>query len=262
MASISLLISTCEKFSDLWDEHIALLRKHWKGSFWKVYMVTDKPTEKKYDGIEIISAGMEKDFPLRLKFAAEFIQSDYILLTLDDYFLTDDIDPDKLMYLADRAEKERIRYLKLYDRRRTNPRNYDPIEQLTPIDLDKKYAVTLYPAIWEKDFLFYSVETDISPWQYEPSLTLYAKNCAANCMFSHTGCFPILDVVRKGKVLHKANGYFKRNGIDIGDRPLISRAMEVKLTLMDWISWYTPRKAFVAGKKVLRKMGLHFYSDD
>lgn len=262
MATVSLLISTCDKFSDLWDEHISLLRQHWKGNRWKTYLVTDKQTNKKYDGIEIIVAGEDKDFPMRIKYAVEHIKTDYVLLTLDDYFIINDVDEGKLQYLVDKANDERIDYLKLYDRRMTNPRKYEPVESLAVIDLSKKYAVTLYPAIWDRTFLHNSVSLDMTAWKYEPSLTEYAKNKNANCMFSHTGLFNILDVVRKGNVLNKANKYFEKHGIDIGNRPLIKRRTEIKLTIMDYVSWYTPRPIFIAGKKILKRFGKNFYSED
>lgn len=262
MDNIALVISTCDKFSDLWDTHIALYKKNWDGPFWKTYMVTDKPTDKSYDGVEIIVAGENLDFPMRLKYALGKIDKDYVLVTLDDYFLIEKTDALKLNYLAERAEKEKIDYLMLYERRKTNPKNFTSLDRLEPIDLTEKYAVTLYPAIWSKQFLYNSVKADMNPWYYEPSLTNYAKDVGANCKFSHTGTFVILDVVRKGKVLHKANRYFKKHGISIGKRPLISRVTEIKLDIMDYISWYMPRKMFIAGKKVLAKFGITFYSED
>lgn len=262
MATVSLLISTCDKFSDLWDEHIALLRKHWKGEMWKTYVVTDKQTNREYEGVKFIVAGEDKDFPMRIKYAAERIDTDYILLTLDDYFLINAVDEGTLRYLVQRADDEHIDYLKLYDRRMTDPKKYDSVEILSTIDLSKKYAITLYPAIWKREFLFNSVSSDMTAWKYEPSLTEYARNEDANCMFSHAGLFDILDVVRKGKVLHKADKYFKANGIDIGDRPLIERRTEIKLAIMDNISWYMPRSIFKAGKKILKKFGKTFYSED
>ena len=262
MATVSLLVSTCDKFSDLWDEHIAHLRKHWIGESWRIYLVTDKPTDRRYEGIEIIVAGEDKDFPMRIKYAAQHIESDFILLSLDDYFIINDIYEEKLRLLVDRAYNDHIDYLKLYDRRMTDPAKYEPVEKLNKIDLSKKYAITLYPAIWNRAFLYKSVLSDMTAWKYEPSLTEYARNNNANCMFSHAGLFDILDVVRKGKVLNKANRYFNTHGIDIGDRPRISRITEIKLLIMDYISWYTPRGIFVAGKRILKKLGKTFYSED
>ena len=260
--NVSVLISTCDKFSDLWDTHIALYKKNWNGPLWKTYLVTDKPTEKHYDGVEIIVADGDLDFPMRIRYALDRIDTDYVLVTLDDYFLIEKAKVEGLAYLAEQAEKEAIDYLMLYDRRKTNPKRYTPIDKLEPIDLARKYAVTLYPAIWNKRFLFNSVKSDMNPWYYEPSLTYYARENGANCQFSHSGTFVILDVVRKGKVLHKANRYLKKNGIDIGDRPLAKRSTEMKLAIMDFIDWHMPRWFFRMTKSIAKKFGMKFYSED
>lgn len=262
MDNIALVISTCDKFSDLWDAHIALYKKNWDGPFWKTYMVTDKPTDKSYDGVEIIVAGENLDFPMRLKYALGKIDKDYVLVTLDDYFLIEKTDASKLNYLAERAEKEKIDYLMLYRRKKCNPKHFTPVTVLEPLDLTERYNVTLYPAIWNKRFLYNSVKEDMSPWYYEPSLTRYARDLGANCQFSYAGTFVILDVVRKGKVLHKANKYLKKHRIDIGERPLISKATEIKLAVMERINWYMPRKFVVLCKKILKKFGITFYSED
>lgn len=258
----SLLISTCDKFSDLWDAHISFLRKNWLGDLWNVYMVTDRPTDKSYDGVEIIVAEGGLDFPMRIKYALDFIKTDYVLLTLDDYFLIEKTYSEKLEYLIDRAETENIDYLLLYNRRKTNLKKYESIDKLVPIDLNQKYAVNLYPAIWSKKFLKNSVNGDLSPWLYESTLTNYAKNKNAKCCFSHSGAFVILDVVRKGKVLHKARAYFKKHNIYIGERPTISRLTEIKLGVMDIIWLYVPKRLFKIIKKVAIACGMKFYSED
>ena len=262
MANVSVLISSCDKFSDLWETHFRLYRENWDGAPWKTYLVTDKPTDRRFDGVEIIAAGEELDFPMRIRYALEQIDTDYVLVTLDDYFLIEKARAGILSELAERAEREKIDYLMLYDRRKTDPKKYKSPDVLEPIDLTKKYAVTLYPAIWNKDFLYHSVKSDLSPWLFEPSLTGYAREAGANCQFSPAGTFVILDVVRKGKVLRKADRYFKKHGIDIGDRPLIARSTEWKLAIMEQISWHAPKKLFRILKKIAKKCGMKFYSED
>ena len=51
------IISTCDKFSDLWEAHSLLLNKNWKNRGNNTYLVTDAPTDRKLEGIEIICAG-------------------------------------------------------------------------------------------------------------------------------------------------------------------------------------------------------------
>lgn len=260
--NLAVLISSCDKFSDLWKEHIRLYRNNWQGEKIKTYLVTDKETEQFFEDVQIIVAPSDFNFPMRIKYALQYIDAPYILLTLDDYFIINTIKRDELLYLSNRAETENIDYLMLYDRRRDNPYKFSTLDVLEEIGLKKKYAVTLYPAIWNKEFLAKTVKDDLSPWLYEVSLTKSALEAVAVCRFSPAGAFRILDVVRKGKVLHKANRYFKKHGISIGDRPIISRITEWKLAGMDIIDWYAPRWFVKLSKKVAQKMGMQFFSED
>ncbi len=255
-----MLISSCEKFSDLWQQHIRLYRENWMGEPIRTYLVTDRPTEAVLEGVEIIVAPSDYDFPMRIQYALQYIETDYVLLTLDDYFLIHPVSAENIATLAEKAKEGDMDYLLLYDRRKDRPKDFRDLEVLEPISLEEDYAVNLYPAIWKKSFLDKTVTEDLSPWLYEVSLTKTAKKENARCFFSPSGSFLILDVVRKGKVLHKANAYFKKHAIDIGDRPLISRRYELRLALMDFIKWHTPRCCFLFLKKVAKKCGMKFYS--
>lgn len=259
---LSVLISSCDKFSDLWDENVRLYRKNWQENTCRTVLVTDAKRDWQSDRTELICVDGENSFPQRIKHALESITTPYVLVTLDDYFLIDPVDREKIEYLLDRMEQENIQYLSLYNRRVTCAEKYLPLQTLLPIDLQKKYAVTLYPAIWEVAFLKETICEDLSPWLYEVSLTQTAIKANANCKASLAGLFNIQDVVRKGKVLHKAQRYFKRHGIRIGTRPTISYWTECKLWILDMISWYTPRKLFKAGKKIAKKLGFKFFSED
>ena len=204
----------------------------------------------------------EKNFPARIKTALDTIDSSYVLITLDDYFLIDSVSNKKIAYLIERMKKEDIQYLSLYNRRVTKKKKYYPIQQLFPIDLSKKYAITLYPAIWNVEFMKKTIKEDTTPWLYEVSLTKTAQEENAKCSASLAGIYNILDVVRKGKILHKAKRYFKKNNIEIGDRPTISYITELKLLILDIISWYMPRRLFKIIKKIAKKRGMTFFSEE
>lgn len=259
---LSILISSCDNFSDLWEHHVAFYHENWVGQPVKTYLVTDKDTDIVLDNIEIIVAPSNYDFPMRIKYALQFINAEYVLLTLDDYFIIEPVYAEQIFKLVEIARKKSIDYLMLYDRRKVNPKRFTDVSVVEKIDLNEKYAVTLYPAIWKKRFLYETVHDDLSPWLYEVSLTKTAKDKNASCYFSPAGTFIILDVVRKGKVLHKANSYFKRHGVQIGDRPIIHRRTEIKLRIMELLSWHAPRPLFRLIKKVAGKFGMRFFSED
>lgn len=257
--SYAILISSCEKFSDLWEENVRHLKKNWKGKLPRIVLVSDGFSSKKIPGVEIV--WYEGNMPFRLKQALSVLDCDYMLVTLDDYFLLKETQGDDIEHLVQMCEKNSIHYLQLYHRRKSKKLSRYSLDDIERIDLTANYAVCLYPAIWERKFLDYCIKEDLSPWEFEPKLTGMAKEYAANCYFCRKCCFYILDVVRKGKILHKAKKYFKRNKINIGDRQTISYATEIKLTMADLVSVYLPKPVYCICKNIAKKMGYKFFSD-
>lgn len=82
----SVLTSSCDKYSDLWDIHVQLLEKNWNNREYDTYIVTDKNSEKEYANVRMVSVGEGVEVPRRLKAVAELVKPKYILVTLYDYF--------------------------------------------------------------------------------------------------------------------------------------------------------------------------------
>ncbi|MDB2103241.1 hypothetical protein PMW00_09440 [Clostridium paraputrificum] len=254
----SIIISSCDKFSDLWEQHLNQFKEHWKGEFPLIYLVTDKNTYFEFEGVKILV--FDGDMPLRLQAACRAIDAKNVLVTLDDYFVIDDIREENIKFLVDKVKSKQIDYLRIYDRQFNKKKYYTSIDVLNEIDLKRKYAVSLYPAIWNKEFLIKCVDKDDTPWKFEPELTNKAIQFNAKCYYNNSGVFNILDVVRKGLVLHKANRYFRKYDIDIGDRPLVDRRVEIKLFIADFIWWYMPKWVYRLARKVAENLGMEFYS--
>ena len=60
---LTLVINSCDKFSDLWENHIDILNKSWPDREAETLLVTDKDTSASFEGVEIFSAGEKKRVP-------------------------------------------------------------------------------------------------------------------------------------------------------------------------------------------------------
>ena len=112
--NMTMLILSCDKFSDLWDGHIKLLEQNWSDRDIETYIVTDAPTDKKYPGIRIINAGTDVEWSDRLAYALKQVDTDYVFITLDDYFLIKKVDDQSIVNLMKMMEKEGIDYVRLF----------------------------------------------------------------------------------------------------------------------------------------------------
>ena len=255
----AILISSCDNYSDLWHWHVELLKRNWVGGFPKVYLVTDKETKESFENISVLH--FEGDMPARIKKAIEQIPCKYILITLDDYYVIDAAHEEQIASDIDYMSNNRVDYLSLYNRRYAKGYGYRKQKGMKQIDVTKTYAVNFYPAIWNRDFILFCIDGDLSPWDLEPKLSAKAVCYDAKCEEDLTGCFIILDVIRKGKILRKANKYFLRNNISIGDRELTKKSYEMKLDIMDFVKFHTPHWFYILTKKIAKFFGAHFYSE-
>lgn len=265
----TVIISTCDKFSDLWDANIYFLNKNFKSynEDVKVLLVTDDVTNRKFDGVEIISAGNGTEITERLKVALNTVETQYILFLLDDYFLTEKIDMNLLVDDMEFMDSESVDYLRLYPA----SKHYLKKEGATPVvgfplfyirNIEKgDYKISLYPGLWKTDFMRMTLEQKMNAWQYEVALTEMARTLNAKCAISNHNELPFLDVIRKGKLLNKANNYLKNYPNFKLDRTVMKRKDEFLIWFKTRLRHWLPEGVFRALKKQMIKQGHEFYSD-
>lgn len=262
--NMTMLILSCDKFSDLWDGHIKLLEQNWSDRDMETFIVTDAPTDKSYPGIRVINAGADVEWSDRLAFALKQVKTDYVFITLDDYFLIKKVDDQSIVDLMSMMEKENIDYIRLFPRpKRATRKELEGYSGINLIDTSCDYSVNLYSGLWKKVFAESCVRIPLNAWKFEVSLHKRAEEYGANCVVSHRNEFEILDVVRKGKLLHKSAAYFKRHpGIYNGNRETNTWGYEIKLTIQQQVSRHLPWGMHQWVKGVMTKAGMHFYSDE
>lgn len=260
---MTMLILSCDKFSDLWDGHVKQLEKHWPDRNMKTYIVTDKNTSKQYANVEILSVGKDAEWSDRLFYALKTVNTEYVFITLDDYFLIQDVSSEGIKNLLRMMEENGLDYVRLF--KRPTKATREAIKGFTKafnIDTTFKYSVNLYSGIWKTEFMKACVANPLNPWEFEVALPKMACEYKAKCAVSNNKDFVILDVVRKGKLLHTSYFYFKTHpGIYEGTREVNSLCYEIRLGVKTLVGRYTPMPVHNAIKKVMRKLGYQFFSD-
>lgn len=260
---LTMLILSCEKFSDLWEGHIKLLETNWGDRGIDTYIVTDRSTDAQFQHVNIISAGEDKEYTERLAYALEFVKTEYVFITLDDYFLIKPVSNEKIEELISLADKEQLDYIRLFIRpTRANGEKIEGYKNIRRIKTERVYSVNLYPGIWRKSFMLKTLVKPLSPWNYEVTLSKIATEKKALCAVSNNGEFEILDVVRKGKLLRKPNRYLKKNGLYHGNREVHTFTYELKNNLITICARILPTSVSNKIRSVLIKFGFHFYRQE
>lgn len=239
---LTCLILSCDKFSDLWEGNIKLFNENWPDRDFETYIVTDKPTDRQIPGTGIIAAGNDMEWSDRLKYALQFVKTDYVFVTLDDYFLIKKVDAKKMDDYLSLMSEGGYDYLRFYPRpKRATREELVGHQGIYNVDTTCDYSVNLYSCFWSKSFLENTVRESKNAWMFEVSLSRRAVDYGAKCLCSYNDDYVILDVVRKGKILHRANKYFKEHpGVYEGDRELQSWIYEAKLWIKTVCGRNTP----------------------
>lgn len=257
---LTMLIHSCDKFFDLWESHAFLLNNNWRDRGFCTILVSDKYRDIQLDGIEMHFAGEGMELSDRAKYALQFVNTEYVLITLDDYFPVNRIESDRIERLLDIMDREELDYVRLFNDPNSHKKfkDYDNIYEIT---LDGNYQVNMYQGIWRKSFIEKTIKSSMNAWQYEVSLTEIARTVGAKCVLSKGHEFDILDVVRKGKLLHKANRYLKKHNLYSGNREVIEWTEEVRIFVFNRGKKLLPKWLAIKVKNFLRKRGHKFYSE-
>ena len=262
--NMTMLILSCDKFSDLWDGHIKLLEENWPDRDMETFLITDAPTDKCYPGIQVVNAGADVEWSDRLAYALKQVKTDYVFITLDDYFLIKKVDDQRIVELLEMMEKENVDYVRLFLRpKRATREELEGYSGIYKIDTSCDYSVNLYSGLWKKNFMESCVRIPLNAWKFEVSLHKRAEEYNANCVVSLRNEFQILDVVRKGKLLHKSATYFKKHpDLYKGERGTNTWEYEIKLSIQQFVSRHLPWGLHQWLKRFLTKHGMKFYSDE
>ena len=161
----SLLVSSCDAYEDLWDPFFNLLGIYWSDCPFKIYLITEEK-ECNRKGIETIKAGKGGNWSDRLNIALQYLNQEYVLLMLEDFFLQKKIDNVQIHKSFNLIRDNNLNMFRLINRSGPNgiifkDKNYGHIEKNTP------FRVSTQASFWRTQVLKDLIKKDESIWKFE-----------------------------------------------------------------------------------------------
>jgi hypothetical protein len=261
--NFSLIISSCQKYSDLWDSHLYFLNKFWLNRDFNTYLVTDYKPNKSIKGVHFLWDENYHEFSDRLLNSLKSIESNFILLTFDDYFLKEKVNFKNILNLIDFMIIYSADYCRLYD----IPKLRQPLiinDQIQAINLKEEksgYLINFYPGLWRTKTLLKILKSfqNYSPWKLEAELTNYAIKNNLFCLKSNEIPFKIEDIVRKGYLLNSSKKFLEIHNIKIS-RNSLPYSKEFYLYFLQKLKDFLPYPIQKLIKNILIFFGYKFYS--
>ena len=165
MRSLPVLVVSCDRYADLWPPFFELFWRHWPDCRGPVYLGTNF---QPYDDprVSVLNVGKDVSWATSVGRMLDQIESDYLIVMLEDFLLTERVNNARIERLAHLAVAEGVGCLRLYSilppERRLQ--KYPELGWFAPGD---PYRITAQAAVWRKGTLRKLLVPGFSPWDFE-----------------------------------------------------------------------------------------------
>ncbi len=253
-------------YYDVWEDFLELKERFWKDCPYPLYIINQCKKlsfKKKYD-VTVINAGADAEYSKKVQTALEKIDADYLLLLLEDFFMSHEIVGGVLDETIKLMVEHDVKYY-------TMPLSeflvigggkiFNGISYIYDISPKRKYTLSCQPAIWEKNFLRKSIGTgNYNAWIFEgmylKSQKAHTEEFLKQCKIDSRNILGLKHGVLQGYLFPNLVKYYTSIGYQLKNkRPILPKSIRMKR----WIRFHLPDcilntvKKSVTGQSVISK---------
>jgi len=166
----TIVVSSCDAYSDLWEPYFNLKEKFWPDCDFRTVLISEsKKTDIK--NVDIYNTGKDLTWSKMLINTIRYTKSDYILLTMEDFFLQSAVDNSRVVGMLNYIIDNDIDMLRLIPRPGPNL-NLDVNNNIGDISIGTGYRVSGQAAFWKSSVLLDLLDESESLWDFEVNATV------------------------------------------------------------------------------------------
>lgn len=209
------VVVSCDKYSTLWEPFFTCLSKYWPDCPFDKFLVSNH-LDVSDKSVTVVKIGDDKSYSDNLRIALEQIDYEWIILWLDDVFISDNVQTERLIHILTHVKQSGAVYLKLAA---DMPMAYlpDPGEEVGPLPKGIKYRSAIGCTLYKKNTLLKLLTPKASAWDLDRSTIadglpepFYALTPSASLnppiKYSH--------LLIKGRWLIDSLPFLRREGLD------------------------------------------------
>ncbi|MFM7544467.1 MAG: hypothetical protein ACKO5I_07560 [Ignavibacteria bacterium] len=159
----AVLIVSCDKYKDLWGPCITLLRRFWTNCPYSIYLLSNTEAAD-FPNVASIMTGSDISWSHNLRIALEHIREPYVLLYVEDLFLTKEVQSSVVESLIERCVSEHWNYVRLNPTPKGDRRIDNAVSRISP---GAVYRSSVVFSVWNKDVLNSLLLDGESAWDFE-----------------------------------------------------------------------------------------------
>ena len=197
-SDVSAVVLSHDGYADLWPAFFELLFRFWPDLPYPLHLVSNRRTFPD-DRVIPVRVGDERSWSQTLARALDHIHGRYVLLMLEDYFLTGRVDTARIVRMHAAMIKLRAVYLRLAPA----PKPDSPCPGFSDIGYIAKgapYRTSLQIAFWERSTLLGLLRQDETAWDFELKGSRRSDHVSHPFLSVYDGfALPYRHAVRRGR---------------------------------------------------------------
>lgn len=229
--SLSILVSTCDNYSDLWPLFSYYFEKNWPECDLNKYVLTNN-AEFPSDGFKTIKVGEDKDWSSNIIAALSEINTKYVLILLEDVFISKKVDHNLFEKICIDFISMEGNYLKFLAHPRSKKRSNSIFFNVLPPGT--LYRSTAVFALWDRNVLLEILKEGEDAWEFETRGSIRSDSYE-NFYVIKANFFEYIHSVVRGKFLYSAWKEIKINEphlLELISRQVNSRVFDFKQNLI------------------------------
>lgn len=250
----TVLVNSCDSYSDLWEPFFKLLRLHWPDVNENRIMLNTETKMYSIDGIDLQRPHLTEEdvttWSKRFKACLNQIDTKYVVILLDDFFLEEDVDTQRLNKCIEAMERDdSVRCFTFVPTLWPN-KDDGAFENFELRGRKAPYLLNLQAGLWRTEELKSLVRENETPWEFEEWGTHRAAKAGGKYYVAKEGCPQVFTynwkpggAVHRGKWTTGVDELLKEIDVDMDfsirgwdvDRPKVKVQKTMRQKVSDFI---------------------------
>ena len=163
----SILINSCDAYSDVWESFFFILNRTWKDSLPKIYLNTEKKNFTKYNVITLNNKFGNTHWGKRLINCLERIDDEYVLMMLEDFLFESNINVERIKTALEMMKNDNnLAAIQLIPQGECCDRKYKDMGFVERVKRGR-FTIVAGPTLWRKTDLISITKPSDNPWEWE-----------------------------------------------------------------------------------------------
>lgn len=164
--------------------------------------------------LNLIEKSNKKDltFSMKLNYGLNLVESDYVLLLLDDFIIMESVSLSPVLRFIDAVNPD---YVRLSNRPKNGTRILK-FNQFTATTFTNSYQFSTQPSVWKVASLTRISDSEIDPWKLESEYQFKYRHLNFSTYGSVHGHIKYVELIKAGKYLRMRGWYsgLRRNHVN------------------------------------------------